>query len=155
MCIHTHTHMHARTHTYIYVVLVVQLCLTLCDPMHCSQPGFSVCGDSLGKNTGLGCHALLQGIFPIQGSNPGLPHCRQILYHLSHQGSPRFPGESEVAQSCPTLCDPWTIAHQAPPSMGLSRQERWSGLSCPPPGELPDPGKLPWRRHTSELQSHA
>ena len=41
-----------------------------------------------GKNTGMGCHALLQGIFPTQGSNPGLPHCRQILYHLSHQGSP-------------------------------------------------------------------
>ena len=36
--------------------------------------------------------------------------------------------ESEVAQSCPTLCDPWTVAHQAPPSMGLSRQEYWSGL---------------------------
>ena len=35
-----------------------------------------------------GCHALLQGIFPIQGSNPGLPYCRQILYSLSHQGSP-------------------------------------------------------------------
>ena len=35
-----------------------------------------------------GCHALLQVIFPTQGSNPGLPHCRQILYHLSHQGSP-------------------------------------------------------------------
>ena len=43
--------------------------------------------DSPGKNTGVGCHALLQGIFPTQGSNPGLPHCRWILYHLSHQGS--------------------------------------------------------------------
>ena len=40
---------------------------------------------SLGKNTGVGCHFLLQGIFPTQGSNPGLPHCRQILYSLSHQ----------------------------------------------------------------------
>ena len=39
------------------------------------------------KNTGMGCHALLQGIFSIQGSNPGLLHCRYILYHLSHQGS--------------------------------------------------------------------
>ena len=39
---------------------------------------------------GVGCHALLQGIFPTQGSNPGLPHCGQILYHLSHQGSPRI-----------------------------------------------------------------
>ena len=37
--------------------------------------------------TGVGCHALLQGIFPTQGSNSGLPHCRWILYHLSHQGS--------------------------------------------------------------------
>ena len=44
-------------------------------------------GDSLGKNTGVGWHSLLQGIFPFQGSNPGLLHCRQILYHLSHQGS--------------------------------------------------------------------
>ena len=46
--------------------------------------------DSPGKNTGVHCHALLQGIFPTQGSNPGLPHCRQILYCLSHQGSPRI-----------------------------------------------------------------
>ena len=41
--------------------------------------------DSPGKNTGVGCQALLQGIFPIQGSNPGLLHCRQILYHLNHR----------------------------------------------------------------------
>ena len=44
----------------------------------------------LGKNTGVGCHCLLQGIFPFQGSNPGLPHCRQILYWLSHQGTPLY-----------------------------------------------------------------
>ena len=57
-------------------------------PMDCRPPDSSVHGDSLGKNTGAGCHALLQGIFPTQGLNPGLPHCRWILYHLSHQGSP-------------------------------------------------------------------
>ena len=68
--------------------LVAQLCLTLCDPMDCSPPGSSVHGDSPGKNTGVGCHALLQGIFPTQGLNSGLPHCKQILYHLSHKGSP-------------------------------------------------------------------
>ena len=45
-------------------------------------------GASPGKNTGVGYHALLQGIFLTQGSNPGLPQCRQILYPLSHQGSP-------------------------------------------------------------------
>ena len=44
--------------------------------------------DSPGKNAGVGCHFLLQGIFPTQGSNPGLLHCRQTLYPLSHQGSP-------------------------------------------------------------------
>ena len=44
--------------------------------------------DSPGKNTGVGCHFLLQGIFPTKGSNPSLPLCRQALYHLSHQGSP-------------------------------------------------------------------
>ena len=67
--------------------LVTQWCPTLCDPMDCSPPGSSVHGDLPGKNTGVGCHALLQGIFPTQRSNPGLPHCRLILYHLSHQGS--------------------------------------------------------------------
>ena len=55
-----------------------------------SLPGSSVQGYSPGKNTGVGCHALLQGFFPIQGSNPGLPHCRRILSHLNHQGSTRI-----------------------------------------------------------------
>ena len=49
-----------------HVCLVTQMCPTLCDPMDCSPPGFSVHGDSPGKNTGVGCHALLQGIFPTQ-----------------------------------------------------------------------------------------
>ena len=70
--------------------LVGQSCPTLCDPMDCSLLGSSVHGDSLGKNTGVGCHDLLQGIFPTQGLNPGLPHCKQILYCLSHQESPRI-----------------------------------------------------------------
>ena len=144
--------------------------------------------DSPGQNTGVGCHSLLQGIFPIQGSNPGLPHCRQILYHLSHQGSPRILGwvyaaaAAKLLQLCLTLCDPidsspagspvpgilqartlewaaisfssawkwkvkmkllsriWllatpsTAAYQAPPSMGFSRQEYWSGVPFPSPG---------------------
>ena len=62
-------------------------------------------------STGVGSHSLLQGIFPTQGSNPGFPHCRQILYQLSYQGSPLLNvlesvSESEVAQLCLTLCDP-------------------------------------------------
>ena len=47
--------------------------------------------NSPGKNTGVGCHALLQGIFLTQGSNPGLLYCGQILYCLSHQGRPAWP----------------------------------------------------------------
>ena len=73
----------------VVLCLVAQLHPTLRNPADCNPPGSSVHGDSPGKNTGVGCHALLQGFFPIQGSNPSLPHCRQILYHLSHQGSPR------------------------------------------------------------------
>ena len=66
--------------------LVTQSCLTL-RPIGCSPPGLSVHGASPDKNTGVGCHALLQGIFPIQGLNLGLLHCRRIFYY---QGSPRI-----------------------------------------------------------------
>ena len=55
------------------------------------------------------CHFLLQGIFPTQGSKPGLPHCRQMFYRLSHQGNNKKniqKSESEVTQLCLSLCDP-------------------------------------------------
>ena len=58
-------------------------CLTLCDSMGYSPLGSSVQKDCPGKNTGVGCHALIQEIFPTQGSNPNLLHWRQILYHLA------------------------------------------------------------------------
>ena len=56
----------------------------VCNPMDYSPPGSSVHGDSPGKNTGVSCLALLQGIFPRQGSNLGLLHCRWVLYCLRH-----------------------------------------------------------------------
>ena len=68
--------------------LVTQLCPTPCDTMNCHLPGSFVQGNSPGKNAGVGCHALLWGIFWTQESNPVLPYCRWILYHLCHQGSP-------------------------------------------------------------------
>ena len=78
--------------------LVAQSRLTLCNPFATpSLPGSSVHGDSLGRNTGVGCHTLLQGIFPTQGSNPGLLHCRQILCHLSHQGKPKNTGVDSLS----------------------------------------------------------
>ena len=61
-------------------VVVLVASPTLCDPMFYPW-------NSVGKNTGVGCHSLHQRIFLTQGLNQGLLHCRQILYHLSHQGS--------------------------------------------------------------------
>ena len=63
--------------------------------------------NSPGQNTGVGSLSLLQGIFPTQGSNPGLPHRRQILYHPSHQGSwlKGWMWKVKVTQLCPTLCN--------------------------------------------------
>ena len=75
---------------------------------HRQQPTRLCCPwDSPGKNTGVGCHFLLQ--------------CMKVK------------SESEVAQSCLTLATPWTAAHQAPLSMGFSRQKYWSGLPLPSP----------------------
>ena len=53
--------------------------------------------NSLGQNTGVGSLSLLQGIFPTQGLNPGLLHCRQILYQLSHKGNPKNTGVGSLA----------------------------------------------------------
>ena len=93
---------------------------------HGLQPTRLLCPwDFPGKDTEVGCHFLLQGIFPTQGSNPGLLHCRQILYLLSYKGSPLSEFSlvqfSSVAQLCPTLCNPMNhsrpglpVRHQLP-----------------------------------------
>ena len=93
--------------------LVAQLCPTLCYPMDCSPPDSSVHGDSPGKNTGVGCHALLQGIFPTQGLNPSLLHCRRILYHLSHQGSWKYKLMQSLGNAFyPKACTPKNNLHK-------------------------------------------
>ena len=84
--------------------------------------------DSPGKNTGVGCHFLLQ--------------CMKVKR------------EREVAQSCPTLQDPWTAAYQAPPSMGFSRQEYWSGVPLPSPAVTLEEPKS-WRKAVSDLRARA
>ena len=71
--------------TWKWKLKVAQLCPTLCDLVDCTSPWNSPC-----QNTGVGCLSLLQEIFPTHGLNPGLLHCRQILYQLSHKGSPRI-----------------------------------------------------------------
>ena len=88
ICIYIIPFLYINIQLYNMWAKLLQSCPTLCDPMDCRPPGSSVHGDSPGKNNGVGRHALLQGIFPTQGSNPSLPNCRWILYHLSHQGNP-------------------------------------------------------------------
>ena len=63
--------------------------LTLCNPMDCSLPGFSVRGNSPGKNIGVGFQLLFQGIFPTQGSNLGLPHWQANALPLVPPGKPK------------------------------------------------------------------
>ena len=97
-----------------------------------SMPGSFAHGDSPGKNTGVASLSLLQGIFPTQGSKPGLPHCRRILYQLSHQGSPRIPN--------------W-VAYSF--SKGSSRPRNQTGVSCIAGRFFFLPAKLPREAHSN------
>ena len=93
-------HFRLKTSPKLPCCLVVQSCLTLYDPMDCSQPVSSVHGIFQGKNNEVGCHFLLQGIFLIQGSNPhpaSLLHCKWVLsffffflYHWATGGAPKI-----------------------------------------------------------------
>ena len=76
--------------------------------------------NSLGQNTEVGSLSLLQAIFPTQGLNTGLPHCRRILYQLSHKGSPRIPE--------------WVVY---PFSSGSSQPRNWIRVSCIAGDSLP------------------
>ena len=101
-----------RSHMPRVLPLVTQSCQTLCNTVDWSPPSFSVRGDSPGKNTGAGCHALFQGIFPNQGSNSGLLHSADSLppqplgkwrilkwvAHPSSRGSFQYRDESQVSQ---------------------------------------------------------
>ena len=101
----------AYRHTCVCVcVLVAQSCPNLCDS-HGLQPARLLCPwNSPGKNTGVGCHSLLQGIFPTRGMHPGLLHGRRILYHLSHPTHRMIilnHLKKCVSTTCPShLCDP-------------------------------------------------
>ena len=91
--------------------LVAQSYPTLCDPTDWGPPGSSVHGDSPGKNTGIECHALFQGIFPTQGLNePRSPVLQADSLPSEPPGKPKGHRANVccalVAQSCPTLCDP-------------------------------------------------
>ena len=96
--------------------------------------------DFLGKNTRVGCHFLLQEIFPTQGLNLGLPHCRQTLYHLSHQGSLKcIQGGTRIWTGDLLICSQmfyhWAISptNQAQPCLAskIRRDQAHSGWLYP------------------------
>ena len=96
VCVYIYTHIqlillhnwNSVSQLHINKICIYAPCLTLCSPVDCSLPGSSVHGILQGRI--LGCHFLLQRIFPTQGSNLNLLHCRQILYRLNHQRSPAY-----------------------------------------------------------------
>ena len=107
--------------------LVAKSCPTLAIPW--SVPTRLLCPwDSPGKNTGVGCHFLLQGIFLTQESNPGLLHCRQMIYQLSCEGSPNMSSVPiAVVQALShvwLLATPGTAALQASLSFIISQSLR-------------------------------
>ena len=97
---------------WLRAMKVAQSCLTLCDPVN-----YTVYSpwNFPGQNTGVGSHSLLQGFFLIQGSNPGLPHCRRIPYQLHHQGSlelSKCQGCSDAQSFCCILMFHWVLLQQ-------------------------------------------
>ena len=86
------------------------LSLTLCDPMVCSPPGFSVLGDSPGKNTGVGCHALLQWIYNCsQLLNPTFPVRELYIFTYCQVNFPWLPEENSISPSCCSYLTRWLV----------------------------------------------
>ena len=129
MCVRVHTHVFLCKSAC--VCLIAQSCLTLYDPMDCSLQGSSVHGYSPGKNTGMGCHALLQGIFPTQRWNPGLTLQADSL--LSEPpGKPknsRVDSLSLLQGSFLTQVSNWGVLHYREILYQLSYQGRPAGSS--------------------------
>ena len=116
---------------------------TLCDPMDCSPRGSSVHGVLQART--LEWAAISSSRASSWPRDPTLGSwvsCfgRRVLYHWRHLGGWKW---SRSVLS-PLFMTPWTVALQAPPSMGFSRQKYWRGSPFPSPGDLPDPGIAPW-----------
>ena len=113
--------------------------------MDCSLPGSSVHGDSPGKDTVVGCHFLLQGKSLIQNHNSKEPVLWGSAFFTVQVAHPNMKVKVEVKllSRVQLSVTPWTVAYQAPPSTGFSRQDYWTGLPYSPPGELLDPGIEP------------
>ena len=111
--------------------------------LHGLQPTRLLCPwDFPGKNTGVGCCFLLQGIFSPRNQMPSLA-LAGIVFTTKPPGKPNITYQFSSVQLFSRVrlfATPWTVTCQAPLSMDFSRQEYWTGLLFPSPGDLPDPG---------------
>ena len=120
-------------------VLVAQSCPILCDPMDYNPPGSSV-------------HEILQARIPewvavLFSRGSSRPRDWTEIYHIAGRfftvWAPREAHKVKSLSRVQPFVTPWTVAYQVPPSMGFSRQEYWSRLPFPSPGDLPNPGIEP------------
>ena len=125
--------------------LVTKSCPTLCNLMDCSPPGSSVHGISQARMLEWVAISFSRGPSQTRESNLCLLHWQVDSFLLSYQRSLIHTGLSSVQllSRVRLFATPWTVARHAPLSMGFSRQECWSGLPFPSPGDLPNPGIEP------------
>ena len=123
------------------VLLVTQSCPTDCDPMDCNPSGSCVHGILQARITWVDSHSLLQRIFPTQGSNPGLLHCRRILYHLGHQGKPGNRGRKTCGCFLPKILKPFkeTMVQSKLIKLQSNGQDKNGSQSNPPPKKKKKP----------------
>ena len=139
--VYIYIYIHTHTHTHKVKVLVAQPRPTLCDSVDCSSPGSSLHGILQARILKWVAIPFSSGIFPTQALNPGLLHCRQILYHLSHHNELFVYRLSHSVVS--DSATPGAAVHQPPLFMKFSRQKYWNGLPFPTPGDFLSPWMEP------------
>ena len=133
-------------------VLVTQLCPTHCDPVGWSPTRFLCPWDSPGKNAGVGCHSLLQGVFLTPGWNLGLAHCRQTLSQLSRRGG--VLNWRVTALHAVLLSPAWCV--QRPPvcTRPPAREPPSSLAPTPRSAQSAEPSRFPCTRAVSPASGH-
>ena len=122
------------TMEYLLLFLVSKFCLTLCNPMDCSPPGSSV--------QGILQAAMLEWVAMPSSRGSSQPRDQTCVSCTAGRFFTTEPPKRKKVKSLSRVrlfATPWTVAYQVPPSMGFSRQEYWSGLPFPSPGDLPNP----------------
>ena len=130
---------------------VTQSCLTFCDPMNCSPPGASVLGDSPGQNTGVGSLSLFQGIFPTQGSNPGIePRSPTLQADSLPAEPPRKPRKTGMGSL--SLLQRIFLTQELNQGFPGGSEGKASACNVGDPGSIPGWGRSPGEGNGNPLQ---